>query len=85
LGLGLICIYLFTDRDKDAVGFGFVSLFIGIGLFLSRYWGVKRELMMMKERFAADDSATNRIVESTAAVTPDVAPQDDKIKNRELC
>lgn len=42
-GLALVLIYVFNRyADADTLGFGLVSLFIGLGLFASRYYGVKK-------------------------------------------
>ena len=42
-GLALLLIYIFGERDSDALSFGLISFFIGLGLLLSRFYGIRRQ------------------------------------------
>ncbi len=53
-GLALLLITIFGEGGGEAIGFGFISLFIGLGLFASRFFGVKK-----KEMEAAEETAIN--------------------------
>ncbi|MFH0881966.1 MAG: DUF6249 domain-containing protein [bacterium] len=50
-GLALVLIYVFDRHaDSESLGFGLVILFIGLGLFASRFYGVKKAQVANKEK-----------------------------------
>ncbi len=53
-GLALLLTAIFCGGDSTALAFGFISLFIGLALFASRFYGVKK-----KEMEAAEETAIN--------------------------
>jgi H+/gluconate symporter-like permease len=57
-GLALALIYI-IDRhaDIETLGFGLVILFVGLGLFASRYYGVKKAEMENKTKEAIVSSS----------------------------
>ncbi len=80
-GLALILIYMIGelgDRhvDVEALGFGLAGLFIGVGLLLSRFYGVRKEENDLREEIAQenrygvsepDESVTFSSTESSSA------------------
>ena len=56
-GLALVLIY-FIDyhRDTETLSWGMVILFIGLGLFASRFYGVRKHDMQEKEKEAINGS-----------------------------
>lgn len=67
-GIALICIYLFADGDESSLGFGFVILFIGAGLFASRFYGVRKDEITEAERVAQNTwSAPPKATEAKSA------------------
>ncbi|MDP8206787.1 MAG: DUF6249 domain-containing protein [Candidatus Electryonea clarkiae] len=42
-GFAITAIYFIGGTDIEALGFGLVALFVGAGLFASRYYGVRKE------------------------------------------
>lgn len=69
-GLALICIYLFADGDETAIGFGLISLFLGLALFASRFYGVKKDEMTATERAAASNWKAPAASEQPSAPIP---------------
>ena len=49
-GIALICIYLFADGEEETLSFGLIIFFIGVALFGSRYYGVKKDELAASER-----------------------------------
>jgi len=62
-GLALILIYFIIDADVEAFGFGLISLFVGLGLFLSRYYGAKKEAMYLKEEKILNYTDNDNIID----------------------
>jgi len=69
-GLALISIYLFADGDETAIGFGLISLFLGLALFASRFYGVKKDEMSATERAAANSWRAPAMPDAPSAPLP---------------
>jgi len=49
-GLGLLVLYYSGEGDAAALGFGLIIMFIGVGLTVSRFYGVRKDEMERNER-----------------------------------
>ncbi len=82
LGLALIIIYMVEGHrhDPESLGFGLVSLFIGLGLFASRFYGArKEEIVSTEENTAASYTSMMNSNDSLA----EAATADEEIKEEE--
>lgn len=66
-GLALLGIAIFADGEEAAIGFGLISFFIGLGLFASRHFGVKKEEMEAIENGARVWNAPKKAVSEPEA------------------
>jgi len=68
-GLGLTILYMTGEGDTAALGFGLIIGFIGLGLFASRVYGVKKEELYEMEKNHYYNSTKPEATTQAAPVT----------------